>query len=174
MRIQIGTRHELSILKTTIDIKGSGTIEDPFIITPIRDPSWSPFYSITLSHSKSYIQLTNSKEHIEAPFFLKDNSFLKPYYKKFIPKKVLLKDCSNLTIINSLFHRIKIIESSDITIQNVTIMKKLDIKTSDNIILKDSMVNVFSSRNCKNILISSCSIKKITKKTNRSSIQYKD
>ena len=53
-----------------------------------------------------------------------------------------------------------------------TVLKAIKTKASRNIILKDSMVNVFSSKNCKDILISNSSIKEITKKTDKSSLKY--
>ena len=113
LRITIGLRYKLAIFKAGLELKGSGTIEEPYVITPILRPS-SLLYSISLSNSSSYVQFTNYKTQEEAPFLYEYSPLSRKPSTKFKPKVLRVEECSNLTIFDSFFNKIKILPYSRI------------------------------------------------------------
>ncbi|MFW9819174.1 MAG: hypothetical protein ACFFE5_06150 [Candidatus Thorarchaeota archaeon] len=133
-----------SLFELEFELKGSGTIEDPFIITNDKQ-----YYDDDLEYN-----ITDS------------NSYIK--FEKVLFKSISLTRCQNVIILDSKLTNLNLIRCSKILVQNVEIKKKLNIFKSHVIKFADCNVHKLLGFSGDQILFSNCSIHRISKKTEAS------
>jgi hypothetical protein len=146
LRFTVSCRVQHCNWNLDLNIKGSGTNEDPYILEP-GDHDDKSLFSLSLADSNSYIEI-------------RSQNFSKLY----------LSRCNNIMISDSYFNRLVITSSSNIILDNVKIYRKICIKTSSSIDIFDSIIKVLDVIKSEDIYVSKCKIARLKKRSLLSSI----
>ena len=129
-----------------LNIKGAGTIEDPYLVTrgSYDDRDW---FSITIADSDAFTEFRN--QNLRALF---------------------LTNCNNIMISKSAFRKIVLIRCSNIILKEVEITKKLIIKSSSTIDLYNSGIKILDVIESEDVLTSNCEFVRVKKRSYLSSL----
>lgn len=133
-----------SLFELEFELKGSGTNEDPFIITN-KKQEYDNDLEYDISDSNSYIKFENT-----------------------LFKSINLTRCENVIILDSELTNLNLNRCSKVLVQNVAVKKRLNIFKSHIIKFADCNIHKLLGFSGDQILFSNCSIHKISKKTEAS------
>lgn len=133
-----------SLFELEFELKGSGTIDDPFIITN-KKKDYDDDLEYDISDSNSYIK-----------------------FEKILFKSINLTRCQNVIIIDSGLTNLNLNRCSKVLVQNVEVKKRLHIFKSHLIKFADCNIHKLLGFSGDQIIFSNCSIKRISRKSEAS------
>lgn len=123
-----------------IECKGEGTKADPVIIEP--------------------------SELIPNDFYVR-NSDLFTHIKNFNNFAISLSSCQNVTVKNCQTKYLSIVNCSDISIDNLSVLKKFKLWSSQNVLMEDSNINKLKLYHANYNLAKNCTINRIMQKESK-------